>query len=134
NRDARFSQYNPVGPWFGLIGQNTPIRFWRMQNGQRRYRYAGEVPAWPSTSDISGTDVFSPVTAYGMLRRLSQGTPPVESVMRRAYTRANIVPNVVAYWPCEDGVNSTQIASAVSGGQPMVVTGTPQFASNGGFA
>jgi hypothetical protein len=135
NRGAhQFSPRNPTGPYYGLIGRNTPIRFWRMQNGIRRYRYAGEMPAWPSTADITGTDVYTPVTAYGMLRRLGQGTPPIQSVMYRAYTLADIVPNVVAYWPCEDGSKASQIASAYPGGSPMSVSGSPTFASSSVFA
>lgn len=134
NRSLRFSPRNPTGPWYRLIGRNTPIRFWRMQNGQRRYRYAGEVPAWPSTTDISGKDVYTSVTAAGRLRRAGQGTPPVESVMYRSYTRSSVVPNVVAYWPCEDGSSASQIAAGFPGDSPMTVAGTPTFASNSAFA
>jgi hypothetical protein len=135
NRGAhQFSPRNPTGPYYGLIGRNTPIRVWRMQNGIRRYRYAGEMPAWPSTADITGTDVYTPVTAAGLLRRLGQGTPPIESAMYRAYTLSNIVQNVVAYWPCEDGQHAAQIASAYPGGSAMSVIGSPTFASSSVFA
>jgi hypothetical protein len=133
NRSNQFSPRNPAGPYFQLIGRNTPIRFWRMQNGIRRYRFAGEVVEWPSTADLSGTDVWTSVTAAGMLRRLSQGTAPTFSSMYRAFMKVGGLPNVVAYWPCEDGASAQQIASALSGGSPMKVVGSPAFAGDSSF-
>jgi hypothetical protein len=133
NRGGIFTPRNAAGPYYGLIGRNTPIRVSRLNNGVRRYRYSGEVPTWPTTSDISGADVYIQVPASGMLRRLQQGTPPTQSAMYRAYTLTNAVQNVVAYWPCEDGTNATTIASGLSGGSPMAVTGTPTFASDSSF-
>ena len=134
NRDGRFSPRNPSGPYYGQIGRNTPIRVSRLQNGVRRYRFVGEVTAWPTDSDITGTDVYASITASGMLRRLRQGTPPAYSAMYRAYAfqeSPTLFP--VAYWPCEDGTNSTSIASGLSTGSPMVVSGSPTFASNSSF-
>lgn len=133
NRDSRFSPRNPSGPYYGMIGRNTPIRVSRMQNGARRYRFVGEVTSWPTNADISVTDVFEQLTAAGMLRRLNQGTAPVQSALYRAYTLTTIVPNVVAYWPCEDLANSTQIATAFPGGSVMTIAGSPKFANNSGF-
>ena len=37
--------------------------------------------------------------------------------------------SMVAYWPMEDPSGSTQIASALTNGSPMVWTGTPTLAS-----
>lgn len=134
NRDGRFSPRNPTGPYYGLISRNTQIRISRLNNGVRRYRFVGEVSAWPTTSDISGEDVYIQITASGMLRRLQQGTPPVQSAMYRAYTLTNAVQNVVAYWPCEDGTSSTSIASGLSGGTSIVPAGSPTYASDSTFA
>src|SRR5262249_35927593 len=110
NRNAIFSPRNPVGPLYGLIGRNTPIRFWRMNNGTRVYRYAGEIPEWPTTADITGNDVYTSATASGMLRRLTQGNKPLGSAMRRNMldiNRANSVSSrIFGYWPCEDGSQS----------------------------
>ena len=57
NRDGRFSPRNAVGFWYGLIGRNTPIRISRKVNGSDipYYRFWGEVPSWPTTTEISGT-------------------------------------------------------------------------------
>lgn len=134
NRDGRFSPRNPSGPYYGQIGRNTPLRVSRLQNGIRRFRFYGEVTAWPTNSDITGTDVYASITASGMLRRLRQGTPPAYSAMYRAYAfqeSPTLFP--VAYWPCEDGANSTVIASGLAGMPTMSVSGTPSFAADTSF-
>lgn len=41
----------------------------------------------------------------------------------------------VAYWPCEDEANSTQVSSGLPGGPPLSISGgPPKFASESGFA
>lgn len=134
NRGGPFTPRNPTGPYYKLIGRNTPIRVSRLNNGVRRYRYTGEVPAWPTTSDISGRDVYEQITAAGPLRRLQQGSAPLRSPMERALTSGFTGSLVTAYWPCEDPVGSTSFASALSGGTPLSVSGTPTLASNTTFA
>jgi len=129
NADGRFSPRNPVGPWYGYIGRNTPIRVSRMQNGVRRYRFVGEVPAWPVTWDISGRDVYVPIQAAGMLRRLQQGTQALNSTMRRSIP---LLSTLIAYWPCEDGAQSSQLASG-AGGPAMSILGTPSLDSSSVF-
>lgn len=141
NRDGRFSPRNPTGPYYGQLTMNTPIRISRLNNGVRRYRFHGEVPAWPMSSDISGNDVVTTVTAAGMKRRLAQGSKPLRSPMFRAYTigysssylAASPVLMPVAYWPAEDGSTATQVASGLNGGTAMTVSGSPTFANNGDF-
>lgn len=130
NRGGTFTPRLATGPYFKLIGRNTPIRISRLNNGVRRYRYHGEVPSWPTTSDISGRDVYEQINAAGPLRRLRQGNRPLRSPMFRAYTRGITASLVTAYWPCEDGANATQFASGLSGGSPMTFTGSPQLAQN----
>lgn len=141
NRDGRFSARNPAGPYYGQLTRNTPLRVSRLNNGIRRYRFYGEVPAWPTTSDISGEDVTVGITASGMLRRLRQGNQPLRSAMTRIFTinwtTAEYVTGSVltpaAYWPCEDGANATQIASGFVSGTPMVVSGAPKFSTDSTF-
>lgn len=36
-------------------------------------RMVGEVSSWPQNRDISGNDIYTPITASGVLRRLQQG-------------------------------------------------------------
>lgn len=124
NRDSRFSPRNPTGPYYGLIGRNTPIRISRMHDGTRWYRYCGEVPSWPSNADVSNTDVYTQITAYGQTRRFSQGNTPIGSAMRR-----NMVDPfrkysnfIVGYWPLEDSSGATQFASGIFGTSPAYFT------------
>lgn len=146
NRDGRFSPRNPVGPYYGQIGRNTPVRVSRLQNGIRRYRFHGEIPSWPTTWDISGTDVYSTITAAGQLRRLSQGSAVLGSALYRAYTGPIVTGSVrrddnagplplAAYWPCQDGTTATSIASGTPGNPAMTLSGQalPQFAQDNSF-
>jgi hypothetical protein len=62
----------------------------------------------------------------GLLRRLGQGQSPLDSPLRRALTSS---PLVLAYWPMEDGKDSTQFASGLVGGSPLTTSGVIDFAS-----
>lgn len=101
----------------------------------RKYRFHGEGVAWPQRWDVTGKDVWVPMQAAGILRRLqAPSTPPLSSPMYRAYTRITGTTAPVAYWPCEDGTSATQIASGLTGGNPMTLAGNPSFASDSSFA
>jgi hypothetical protein len=123
NRDGRFSPRNPAGPYYGQIGRNTQARV-RVGNDVRG---VGEVTAWPQKWTSAGEDVWVPVQAAGILRRLQQGVAPLRSVLYRAVTAAGAA--TVAYWPCEDDTGATTLASA-AGGPPLTVTGTPTLATS----
>lgn len=94
-------------------------------------RFHGEVSEWPQRWDTSGTDVYVPLEASGILRRLTQGASPLKSTLYRALTTLANPPR--AYWPCEDDDGATELASAL-GGPPMRISGTPDLASDSGFA
>lgn len=99
----------------------------------RRYRFHGEVSSWPQRWDPTGTDIYTPIEAAGIIRRLTQGASPLQSTLYRGL--ANLTVNTpVAYWPCEDGEGSTSIASGLTDGLPMTITGAlPDFGSYSGF-
>ncbi|GAA3374742.1 hypothetical protein [Streptomyces racemochromogenes] len=86
----------------------------------REYRLHAEVSSWPPRWDESGRDVFVPVEASGILRRLGQGTKALASTLRR---RIPAVGAPVAYWPLEEGKDATQAYSPISGVTPLVVSG-----------
>lgn len=88
-------------------------------------RYAGEISYWPQHWDTSGNDVFVPIEASGIKRRLGQGVAPINSAMFTSMT--NIPIPAIAYWPCEDGAESTQISPTI-GGKTMSVIGSTKFA------
>lgn len=112
---------------------DTVSNIWTLTGGveltNHDIRFHGEMTAWPQVSDPSGTDVHSPVTASGVLRRLAQGKV-IGSAMYRGTLRD---PNIIAYWAMEDGSDSTVLASAYPLGRPILVTPTTVLASDSGF-
>ncbi|MCX4780052.1 hypothetical protein [Streptomyces sp. NBC_01264] len=86
----------------------------------REYRCTAEVSSWPPRWDESGRDVYVPVEAAGILRRLGQGAKPLASPLRR---RIPTVGNPRAYWPMEDGREAVQAYSPLPNAAPLAVTG-----------
>jgi hypothetical protein len=108
-------------------------RTWTVTAGglsNRHVRFLGEVSSWPSRQDISGGDVYTPVQAAGIMRRLGQGASPLDSTLRR---RITTWPTVVAYWPMEDGQGAAQAYSPIAGVTPAFVPGA-QLASDDSLA
>ncbi|WP_225811343.1 hypothetical protein [Streptomyces spinosus] len=134
NRDGRFSPRNPSGAYYGTIGRNTPIRISVPDGlGGKSYRIWGEASEWAPSWDQSGTDVWTDLSANGILRRLAQAPAPEHSVIYQAITNPQ-PSSVVAYWPCEDPTGATSLASGLTTGSPMTWTGVPTLASYSGFA
>jgi hypothetical protein len=127
NRDGRFSPRNPNGAYYRLIGRNTQIRISILAGN---YRFWGEVSQWPVQQDITGTDVWVNVEAFGIMRRLGQGAQPLPSAMKR---RMSAHTAVVGYWPVEDGDLSTSVASGLINSKAMKVQGSPDYASYTGL-
>lgn len=128
NRDGRFSPRNPSGAYFGYIGRNTEFRISVPENTSKNYRFWGEISEWPQKWDTTGTDVWVEVQASGLFRRLSQGRAPTHSVVYDAIT-SGALGTFQDYWPCEDPVDSTLVASALVNHSPMTILGTPTFAA-----
>ena len=97
---------------------------------KRDYRSVGEVPAWPTRWDLSQKDVWAPITADGIMRRLGTGASPLRSPM---YAGSIKLASLLAYWPCEDGSDSARFGSAVTGGFPLIPAGQPGYATNSEF-
>ncbi len=83
-----------------------------------RVRFYGELSSTVPTADLSGTDIYVPVNASGMIRRLTQGASPVDSPMYRNFNQYS----PAGYWPLEDGASSTVAGSAVNGGYAAAAT------------
>ncbi|MFD4788794.1 hypothetical protein ACFWN1_17375 [Streptomyces sp. NPDC058459] len=98
-------------------------RTWSLLGGaeisNRRFRFVGEYSDWPATWSGGGNLIRVEGDGAGILQRLSQGKKALPSTLRRRIPSA--IP--LAYWPMEDGDAATQAASALSGGQPLRVTG-----------
>ncbi|MFF7365810.1 hypothetical protein [Streptomyces sp. NPDC008125] len=85
----------------------------------RAYRFVGEVATWPTKWDASGRDVYVPIEASGILRRLGQGRKPLASTLRRSIPRAA---SLLAYWPMEEGAAATAASSPLVGVRPLQLT------------
>lgn len=85
-----------------------------------------EVAKWPAHWAPSGRDVWTPIEGAGILRRMGQGKKPIASTLRRKIPTA---PDLMAYWPLEDGADSSQAYSPVPGVQPMALSNVT-WASN----
>lgn len=136
--DADFTaQTSGAGSFVDSAGRTWTI-FPRAELTNRWFRIVGTVdswePVWPwgdLSDEIPGGvgegEARVNLEVAGILRRLGQGASPLESPLQRQ----NVAESTVqAYWPMEDGSDSTQIASAVPGGAPMAVSGVVDFASD----
>ncbi|MGW3144829.1 hypothetical protein ACWDG1_09140 [Streptomyces sp. NPDC001177] len=133
NQDGSFSPRNPSGIYYGQIGRNTPFRISVPDGmGGKSYRAWVEASKWAPSWDISGNDVWTDLSANGILQRLAQGPPATRSVIYDAVTDP-LSSSVVAYWPMEDASGATSLASALTSGSAMTWTGTPSLASYEGF-
>lgn len=94
-----------------------------------RLRFWGELSSLPQVWDLTGRDVYVPVTASGLIRRLTQGASPLSSPMYRNFNQYS----PAGYWALEDGSVATTAASSVSGGTPAATTAVAFGASSSGL-
>jgi hypothetical protein len=108
----------------------------------RRWRFHGELSELPVRWDSTGSDVWVEIEASGLTRRMEQRATPVRSAQYRFHTSTHTnedglgdgnTQDVEAYWPMEDGERATRFSSGLPGGSPMLVSGSPEFASYEGF-
>lgn len=96
----------------GLTTPNTWVVQSPAEISVADYRFYGEAPELPQEWDNTGTDVFVPLTASGLTRRLMQGESSLDSTLRRYMgTLSNN-----GFWPAEDGAQSTSMANVTEGG------------------
>lgn len=80
--------------------------------------FTGTVVQWPVRWNKSGSNCWAPIQAAGILRRLQQGNPPIDSPLTRqlpAYAPTG-------YWPLEDASEAAVFANVVSKGSPATFT------------
>jgi len=134
NTSGKYSPNNPNAFYWPNVKHNTPVRISLntgtpgSRNVTRFFGYAtGFTPSWNETGGIAVVQV----SASGILRRLSQGSAPSKSLLKRAVLGTS----PIVYWPLEDGTEATVASSAVTGGIPLnlyatgTVTASPQFGS-----
>lgn len=85
-------------------------------------------PTYVPTGEVNASGIAEMasavrVTCSGILRRLQQGRQLALSPLRRTITASS----PAVYYPAEDGVVATAAGSAMSGEQPLTVSGTVEF-------
>lgn len=131
--DRRITTAGYVGIRHGVAAGNTnalPIVFGTDNFTVCLPRFAGEVAKFPNSDNKKGTSKRARIVASDTIRRLGQGKSPVMSSLKRG--NLGIGAPLVAYWPCEDGRDSTAIASAL-GGPEMRTVFQPDYAVNDDF-
>ncbi|MFC8462973.1 hypothetical protein [Streptomyces sp. NPDC057250] len=102
---------------------DTAGRTWTVSGSarieRRAYLHYGEAASWAPRWDVSGRDVWTPIESGGPLRRLGQGSKPLDSALRRR------IPSYapLAYWPCEDNKGAESAFTPLTGGGALAVTG-----------
>jgi hypothetical protein len=125
--------WNGVAEESELEGYGAGLWFWRINTNVGTYTayvddfqltntlWAGNVPEWPPRwPEKSGTDSITPIAGAGVMRRIQQGSSPLDSPLRHQLASLSYG---VGYWPCEDGSEASAAASGLSGGQSASVTG-----------
>lgn len=136
NRDGRFSPNQTNSPYYPYLVQNTQIRLSVATNSSAGisysgYRFWGEVRKWPPSWDPTGTDVWVPISAGGILTRYTQGNN-IGSPLRRYFTQKTGALIPIGYWPCEELTGSTTFNNVANGQTSLdgTWTGSPNLSSD----
>lgn len=104
-------------------------RFWIPFSGlglvsDRVYRFVTEGSEWSPRWGVGGKKVITPVETSGIMRRLDQGTKPVQSALYNRYVNGWVNPADAprAYWPMEDGKFTTLSKSPNPAVKPLLIT------------
>jgi hypothetical protein len=115
----------------GTLGSNIGVAGWRVTGNTNVTQmnfwsysstatiFVGSVVEWPVRWDQSANDATVPLTAAGVLRRLSQGQSPLQSPLYKTFTQER--PILYAYWPLEDDSGALTGAGIGTGVKPASV-------------
>lgn len=100
----------------------------------RSYQFYGEVSEWPPRGNCADGNVWVPVTASGVLRRLNQDGGALSSIRQAYRTIIKAQPGrIYGYWPLEDGSDAIAPASELIGHPSLTTSGPIQFAASSRF-
>lgn len=123
----------PQSPNWPNVRRGTPIRVRIILNGVSYTRFYGYAQEFTPTFDDARVHPRAQVAAFGILRRLNRPTMLRSAFYRSTALTATSNPNLLAYWPCEEGSVASQIASGLPGGANMTLSSYPSFAQNSAF-
>lgn len=122
NRAGLYSPRSVASPLYGKIGQNTRARL----TVDDSVRLVGEVASWAPERAIKG-DAWTRIEVAGVLRRIGQGTDPLEPPAQRV----TLIAGPSMFLPFADGRSAT-VATDIIGGPAMPMLGAPQMAAVSG--
>ncbi|MET0492922.1 MAG: hypothetical protein ABW000_07290 [Actinoplanes sp.] len=126
NTGGEFTAYDPRSPHWPNVIEWTPISYdIDLGDGAGwRNRFSGYVNKWPVEWPAGSSKMaLATIDCVGIIARIGRGKPSPQSPMKRT----TLASNPVDYWPFEDGGDSSQGASALSGHLPAVTRGTVEF-------
>jgi hypothetical protein len=120
NAAGKYNRNNPNSPYYGLIDRNAELQVVvTTPSGTVSPRFVGTVSEWPPEWNVPATDLWVPITANGVFRRLSQGIGADKSALRR-YIEQN---SPMAYWPLTVGEEAKEAPEIILGRQPVRAIG-----------
>lgn len=99
---------------------DSASRVWTLQGDsvitsdrvRRVFQISSMAPRWEQLDPLVAR---ADIVADGVLRRLGQNEPPLQSALYRAVTSPSVASNVIAAWPMEDESGATSFASPIPG-------------------
>lgn len=91
-----------------------------------KVRFSGEIPSWPVVWDVTGEDVTSKITAYGLFQSLNEGAMALDSPMISYYSSLSNV----GYWPGTD-LSDSSVVSALTPNTRGAIPTNVDFATVG---
>jgi len=128
NQDGRWTPTNPAGAWFGQIDVDTPVKVTFDPGSGDVTRGIAFLADLPLEWTTGGKFRFVRVEAFGRLSRM-ENTDTLDS---SAHRWALWYPDLVAYWPFEDGSGAARASSAVAGQPDGLVFNVP-FAADSDY-
>lgn len=128
--DANFGAQAP-GTTFWSDGLSIPNNWFtpgtRSSISAGSYRFHGEVSEFPTKWDNTGTDVYSPIVASSVVRRIQQGELPLDGSMLRYMSSKS---GLFGYWSLEGNGTSTRTIAATlakKGAPASILSGSVSY-------
>lgn len=124
NPNGNYSPLEPNGSHYPNITRNMPFRRRMTLDGSTWFiRFQGYLSSLlPASLDLSGKVSTVALTALGMLGRVAGRKRPLRSALFRSIST---MPNLIAYWPMEEGSTATFCAPAVGTSRLIPIAGSP---------
>jgi hypothetical protein len=127
NDTGNYTVGNPSSAYYPNVTRNTPVRVVVNLGAGDTVRVQGYANGWTPSWDVSGDHSIVEVSCSGVLRRLQQGSPAVQSAIYRSTISA---PGLVKYVPMEEDAGAVRMSALGYKPQNAIFGGTVQFAGD----